>query len=59
MDGCSDGIFSGTGHKYFDSPPGHGLYYPLALLRPDERFGCMPASTGVSSHAHDNRMKYL
>ena len=54
MDGCSDGTFSGTGQMFFQCPPGHGLYYPLANLKPDERFGGVPASTGVSSH--DNRM---
>ncbi|XP_064393273.1 ubiquitin carboxyl-terminal hydrolase CYLD-like isoform X2 [Halichondria panicea] len=39
MDGCTDGTFTTTGEKYFTCTFGHGLYFPLANLRPDERFG--------------------
>ncbi len=39
MDGCTDGTFTTTGEKYFTCTFGHGLYFPLASLRPDERFG--------------------
>ena len=55
-EGCSDGTFPATGEKIFECPPGHGFYFPLANVRPDERFDGVPASTGVS--LHDNRMKY-
>ncbi|XP_064393270.1 uncharacterized protein LOC135340804 isoform X2 [Halichondria panicea] len=39
MDGCTDGTFKTTGEKYFTCTFGHGLYFPLASLCPDERFG--------------------
>ncbi len=39
MDGCTDGTFKATGEKYFTCTYGKGLYFPLASLRPDERFG--------------------
>ena len=39
MEGCTDGTFQSTGQKFFDCRPGHGLYFPLANLRPDQRFG--------------------
>ena len=39
MEGCNDGTFPATGERIFECPPGHGLYFPLANLRPDERVG--------------------
>ena len=36
MEGCTDGTIHGQ--KYFDCQDGRGLYFPLASLRPDERF---------------------
>ncbi len=39
MDGCTDGTFKATGEKHFTCAHGKGLYFPLANLRPDERFG--------------------
>ena len=46
MDGCNDGTFPATGERIFNCPPGHGLYFPLANVRPDERLG---SSTGGAS----------
>ena len=37
-DGGTDGTYQFTGQKFFDCPPGRGLYLPLANVRPDERF---------------------
>ncbi len=39
MDGCTDGTFTTTGEKHFTCAHGKGLYFPLASLRPDDRFG--------------------
>ncbi len=39
MAGCTDGTFIATGEKHFTCAHGKGLYFPLATLRPDERFG--------------------
>ena len=47
MDGCSDGTFPATGERNFECPPGHGLYFPLANVRPYERLG---GATGGASH---------
>ena len=48
MEGCTDGTFHGQ--KYFDCQYGRGLYFPLASLRPDERFtvpGTVPGAAVV------------
>ena len=48
MEGCTDGTFHGQ--KYFDCQDGRGLYFPLASLRPDERFtdpGTVPGAAAV------------
>ncbi len=46
MSGCTDGTFKTTGDKHFTCTFGHGLYYPLASVRPDERFGPVSTSQG-------------
>ncbi len=38
MDGCTDGTLRTTEEKHFTCTFGHGLYFPLASLRPGERF---------------------
>ena len=50
MEGCTDGTFQMTGHKFFDCQYGRGLYFPLASLKPDERFtdpGTVPGAAAV------------
>ena len=50
MEGCTDGTFQMTGHKFFDCQYGRGLYFPLTSLKPDERFtdpGTVPGAAAV------------
>jgi len=52
MEGCTDGTSQMTGQKFFDCPDGRGLYFPLAHLRPDERFtdpGTTPGAAVVAN----------
>ena len=48
MDGCNDGTFKSTEEKYFTCTFGHGLYFPLDSLRPDERFGLQAGHAALS-----------
>ncbi len=54
MNGCTDGTFKATGEKYFTCAFGHGLYFPLASLRPDERSG-LQAGHAITSPVLGNR----
>ena len=49
MNGCTDGTFKTTGEKYFTCTFGRGLYFPLASLRPDERFGLQAGVTSLGN----------
>lgn len=46
MEGCTNGIFHGTGQKFFECPPGKGLYYPLSSLEPDQRYAVEATDDG-------------
>ena len=48
MNGCTDGTFPTTGEKHFTCAYGKGLYFPLATLRPDERFGLQAGHAATS-----------
>ncbi len=48
MTGCTDGTFNATGEKHFSCTLGKGLYFPLASLRPDERFGLQAGHAATS-----------
>lgn len=38
MSGGTDGTFLAEQQKFFNCPPGRGVYLPLASLQPDTRF---------------------
>ena len=54
MDGCSDGTFPHTGQKFFNCPPGKGLYYPLKNVQPDERYAPEVATDGNRETSHSD-----
>ena len=58
LDGCTDGTFKATGEKFFNCAPGHGLYFPLASLTPDKRFGDVSEQTNLPAtclNSEENR----
>lgn len=62
MEGCTDGTFQMTGEKFFDCPDGRGLYFPLAHLRPDERFtdpGTTPGAAVVANRKYTHILIFV
>ena len=62
MEGCTDGTLQMTGEKFFDCPDGRGLYFPLARLKPDERFtdpGTTPGTAVVANRKYTQILKHI
>ena len=58
LDGCTDGTFKATGEKFFTCSHGQGLYFPLASLIPDQRFGGVTEQSDLSAECCKENRKY-
>ena len=58
MDKCTDGTLKTTGKKHFTCAHGKGLYFPLASLHPDERFGLQAGHAATSIENRERAFMY-